>query len=321
MKAYRLLILIIVLSILFIRGTNAAEVPYELLPGTLYEEGCVGPCLCPVFISRDVTGAFTLTQSEPEQDYAVYQIGQISWTVVGLDGSVNRQITGQGTYRLGGSPQLQQMVLDLMIDGTQSEHLDSGWVPVSSLFPAISIQVSRGTQCYDVQMEVKASPAGKSLPIGNLENPTNGQIVSGIAPIYGWALDATGISKIELFIDDQRMGNIPYGGTRDDVKNAYPNYPNAENSGFAMVWNYSTLTPGQHSIQVRISNVDGLTKDLQADVNVIKFHGDTVEKMAPAEKWLRNVRVTADGVSKKYDIEIEWSEDMQGFSIIDIIPK
>ncbi len=38
-------------------------------------------------------------------------------------------------------------------------------------------------------------------------------------------------------------------------------------------------------------------------------------------KTCRNVRVATDGVPKKYDIEIEWSGDIQGFSIIDIIPK
>ncbi len=321
MKACRSPILIIMLSILFIRGASGAAVPYELLPGTLYEEGCVAPCLCPVFISADVTGTFTLTQSEPEQDYAVYHISQIAWDVVGFNGLFNRQVSGQGTYRLGGFPQLQQMVLDLMIDSTQSEHLESGWVPVSSLFPAISIPVSRGTQCYDVQMEIKASPAGKPLPIGNLENPKDGQTVSGIEVIYGWALDTTGISKIELFIDDQPIGNIPYGGTRGDVKDVYPDYPNAENSGFSMIWNYSILTPGQHSILVRLHSLDGLTKDLKATVAVIRFHGEFVENMAPAEKWLKNVLVTVDGASKNYDIEIEWSEDIQGFSITNIIPK
>ncbi len=321
MTTRRLFLLIIVLSIHLVRAANAAEVPYELLPGTVYQEGCVGPCLCPVWISRDVTGTFTLTQTDPEQDYAVYQISQISWVVIGFDGLVNHQISGQGTYRLGGSPSLQQMVLDLMIDGTRSEHLDSGWVPVSSLFPAISIPVSRGTQCYDIQLEINALPAGKSLPIGNLESPANGQTVSGIAAIYGWALDRTGISRIELLIDDQWVGNIPYGGTRDDVKDAYPDYPNVENSGFVTIWNYSILTPGQHSIRLRLHNLDGLTKDLQAMVTVIRFHGEFVEKMTPAGKWFRNVLATVDGISRKYDIKIEWSNEIQGFIITNIIPK
>jgi hypothetical protein len=321
MKTGRLLILIILLSMLFVQGANASEVLYELLPGTLYEEGCVAPCMCPVWISNEVEGTFTLAQTEPDQGYTVYQISQISWNVMGFNELLNHQISGQGMYRLGGSPQMQQMILDLMIDDAKPEHLDSGLVPASALFPAISIPVSRGTQCYDIRMEIKALPAGKPLPIGNLENPPNGRNVSGITTISGWALDSVGISKIELFIDDQFIGNIPYGGTRGDVKTAYPDYPNAENSGFGMIWNYSALAPGRHSIRVRIHNLEGLTKDLEGVFTVVKFHGEFVEKMIPAERWLRNVLVTVDGISRKYDIKLEWSEEAQGFSITHVIPK
>ncbi len=46
--------------------------------------------------------------------------------------------------------------------------------------------------------------SSSSVPlIGDLENPSNGQKVSGIRAIYGWALDGAGITRVELFIDDQ----------------------------------------------------------------------------------------------------------------------
>jgi hypothetical protein len=162
-----------------------------------------------------------------------------------------------------------------------------------------------------------------SVPLtGSLENPSNGQKVSGIAAISGWALDGgAGITNIELFIDGQLIGNIAYGNTRKDVKEAYPDYPNAENSGFAMIWNYSSLTSGNHTVKVRLHNQEEETKDLDASVVVVKFHGDFVEDMIPNSRWLRLNRVKADGITKTYDIKIQWSNETQAFEITDIVPR
>jgi N-acetylmuramoyl-L-alanine amidase len=170
-------------------------------------------------------------------------------------------------------------------------------------------------------MNINAAPKQGDIPVAVLENPVNGQKVSGILPIYGWALDKKGITQVEFFIDDQSIGNIPYGGTRMDVKNAYPDYPKAENSGFAMIWNYSILTSGDHSIKVRVHNQDGLTRDLDAMVTVKKFHGEFVDKLIPGERRLNNNVVTVGGIDKTYDIKIDWSNASQGFQITDVIPK
>lgn len=88
-----------------------------------------------------------------------------------------------------------------------------------------------------------------------------------------------------------------------------------------MIWNYSTLTSGDHSVKVRVHNQDDQTKDLDALITVNKFHGEFVEKMNPCDRLLRNNSVTTDGVTKKYNIGIEWSDALQGFEIIEIIPK
>jgi hypothetical protein len=170
-------------------------------------------------------------------------------------------------------------------------------------------------------MTVRAAPREGDLPVAVLENPVDGRVVSGILPIYGWALDKKGITAVELFIDDQWIANVPYGGTRNDVKTAYPDYPGAENSGFAMIFNYSVLTSGDHSIRVRVHNQDGLAKDLDARVTVKKFHGEFVEKVAPKQRRLNHNVVTVDGINKTYDIKIDWSNASQGFEIIDVIPK
>ena len=88
-----------------------------------------------------------------------------------------------------------------------------------------------------------------------------------------------------------------------------------------MIWNYSTFTSGDHSVKVRVYNQDDETKDLDALITVKKFHGEFVEKMNPRDRLLRNNSVMADGVIKKYDIGIEWSDVLQGFESIEIIPE
>ena len=106
-----------------------------------------------------------------------------------------------------------------------------------------------------------------------------------------------------------------------DVKDAYPNYPNAENSGFGVIWNWSLLSPGSHAIKVRIHNQDGQTQDLDATVTVKRFHGEYMTNVNPGTYVLPNCEVTGDGTTMNYDIDIAWSNASQGFQITDVIPK
>jgi hypothetical protein len=322
MKIWKILISFAIIPLCSAIGIARADVLYTLAQGSTFQEGCVGPCLCPVTLPEEVTGTFMLVPAGADPLFTNYHLNDIAWTVLGPNGEIAHKITGQGTYRLGGEVALtQQLILDLDIDGGGSQHLDSGLTPGGSEFPAISIPVSRGTPCFNIWMEIKALSREEDLPIAVLENPIDGQKVSGVLPIYGWALDKKGITTIEFFVDNQWIGNIPYGGTRMDVKEAHPDYPNSENSGFAMIWNYSMLTPGDHSIKVRIHNQDGQFMDLDALVTVKKFHGEFIEKMNPKRRWLYNNSVTAEGVIQKYSIEIEWSNQLQGFEITDVIRK
>ena len=103
-----------------------------------------------------------------------------------------------------------------------------------------------------------ATHSEPNLPmIGELESPSDGKRVLGLKTIYGWALDREGISKVRLLIDGEYVCDIPYGGLREELKEIHPNYPEAEKGGFALVWNYSSLPPGAHQVQVEIQNVRG----------------------------------------------------------------
>jgi|GEM_PF-3383881 len=163
-------------------------------------------------------------------------------------------------------------------------------------------------------------PSGLPL-VGKLESPMDGRNASGVKAIYGWALDEKGISRIELFIDGSYVCKIPHGGIREDIKAAYPRYPKADQSGFAMIWNYSALSPGEHHVVVKLHNLKGETLDLASKVNVVRFHGEVVTQVAPEGYLPYQVDVTADGLTKSYDVNVEWCEETQNFGISEIIPR
>jgi hypothetical protein len=156
--------------------------------------------------------------------------------------------------------------------------------------------------------------------IGNLENPSNGQTVSGITTIHGWAIDGKKVTKVELYVNGTYAGDIPYGGSREDVRDVYPQYPSADLSGFGLIMNYSILSPGNYNIVVRLHNQDGQTKDLAANVTVVRFHGDFATQVVPDSFWLNNVSVTIEGVTKTYNIRVQWSNASQGFEIVEVVP-
>ena len=157
--------------------------------------------------------------------------------------------------------------------------------------------------------------------IGELESPVDGKSISGVKPIYGWALDGKGISKVEFFVDGTYVCDIPLGGMREDIGAEHPQYPDANESGFAMIWNYSAMSPGEHIVKVKVHNLKGETIDLASTVLVNKFTAETVSQVAPQDVWVYDVNLTGDGITKPYDLKLEWSDQSQGFEIIEVVPR
>jgi len=90
-----------------------------------------------------------------------------------------------------------------------------------------------------------------------LEEPLAGAVYTGVTNLRGWAVGPDGIARVDYFIDGVRMGDIPYGGERQDVADVYPAYPDSDYSGFSMAYNYSRLAAGAHTILVRAHDPAG----------------------------------------------------------------
>jgi len=108
-----------------------------------------------------------------------------------------------------------------------------------------------------------------------LESPQNNQIVAGLAVLRGWAFATAGrtIRRVQLWIDGQSIFPIPWGSPREDVAQAFPNEPNARDSGFGIAVNYGNLSSGVHTIEIEIEDSGGTTRRLIAGV-VVERPGD-----------------------------------------------
>lgn len=139
-------------------SADAAGTMYALItPPSTLEVGCQGPCACPISY-QPTYGSFELVQTGFDPLYTYYAIKRYIASFNNGPGAVS--IVGTGQYKIGGEFALvQQMTLDLEIEGRPAEHFDSGLKPVSAPFPQIKISCAvHGFFCLDSVLVVDAAP-------------------------------------------------------------------------------------------------------------------------------------------------------------------
>ena len=206
---------------------------YDLnVPPSAFDFGCVnqGPCACPV-VSRPTYGSFDLVPTGSDPLYTYYAVERYIASFNNGPGAV--AIVGSGTYKIGGEFALvQQMALDLQVEGGPIQHFDSGLVPVAAGFPKIHAVCSvRGFACYDTVLTVDASPApvasGPPLPprpngiAAVTPNPftrTTSIVIAldGAHPAEVSVLDLAGRRVRELAPVGLLGGAVAWDGRRDD---------------------------------------------------------------------------------------------------------
>jgi hypothetical protein len=110
-------------------------------------------------LESKLTGTFDLRSLPPDPMFSNYAVENVKW--VANESARPLEITGSGTYRVGGEVALQErMILDLSIDGGPSERYDSGDVAGGGDFPRITIVIRRhlSSTCLDTVMTIDASP-------------------------------------------------------------------------------------------------------------------------------------------------------------------
>lgn len=129
---------------------------YVLRAESTFQQGCFPPCECPIMQEQPLHGTFRLQFVNSDSLFNHYAVTNIDWNVP----SLNRYVTGSGTYRIGGEVAVtQQLSLDLQINGGPVTHFDSGVVGAPAGFPIIDAAISmHGMYCFDTVFSVVAAP-------------------------------------------------------------------------------------------------------------------------------------------------------------------
>jgi hypothetical protein len=101
---------------------------------------------------------------------------------------------------------------------------------------------------------VTVNNAAATRPFGTLDTPGNGETVSGLVTVFGWALTPqpatipTDGSTIWVFVDGISMGHPVYNQFRPDIATLFPGYNNSSGAVGYFYLDTTTLSNGLHSI-------------------------------------------------------------------------
>ena len=159
-----------------------------------------------------------------------------------------------------------------------------------------------------------------------LEEPAHNSVVSGVGNLRGWAIGPQGLERVQYYIDGVLKKVLAYGGSRPDVADKYPGYPDAAFSGFASIYAYGLQDPGTHTITVRAIAASGDYNQVTHTFDVTAFHkgyfpnpedmdiSASTCSQDGSSVLLNNIKV--EGIP--YDVKLEWQVPSQQFGIVDI---
>ena len=167
------------------------------------------------------------------------------------------------------------------------------------------------------------SPAFAEITFA-IGEPAEGSTRSGIGLISGWAVSDLGIVSVEVFLDGESMGFVPYGSSRGDVAAAFPDIPDALWSGWGMKWAYSLSGEGEHTLRILVTEEGGGTASKEVVFNVIRFRsefivnpedvvtaGTAIESPVDGRLVITGAQVEGESV----DLELAWDTASQQFLI------
>lgn len=127
---------------------------------------------------------------------------------------------------------------------------------------AVGVDGGTATQSFTIQ---------KLAPMGYIDSPKQNTNMVGLIDVSGWALNASGIKQIDVYLDNktQPEGNATLGISRPDVQrimNASGGYLSADTSGYDCKIDISAAAVGKHTIRVAATGNDGETATMQVSI-------------------------------------------------------
>lgn len=158
----------------------------------------------------------------------------------------------------------------------------------------------------------------------SIEEPTEGSTRSGIGLVSGWAVSDLGIVSVEVFMDGESLGFVPYGSARGDVGDAFPNIDDSEFSGWGMKWAYALTGEGEHTMRIVVTEEGGATASKEVTYSVIRFNSEFIADPADVRTAGATIDSPVDGrlvisnaeiENQVVDIELTWDTGSQQFLI------
>lgn len=105
------------------------------------------------------------------------------------------------------------------------------------------------------------APSVFAQPIGAIDQPTQGQTVSGVVKVTGWVLDFNRVDKVELYVDGAFANRADTNLPRADVLEVFPTYANSAtpNPGFVSSFLARRFANGPHAITIRVTEASQST--------------------------------------------------------------
>ena len=86
--------------------------------------------------------------------------------------------------------------------------------------------------------------------------------------IEGWALARHGVAAIEVFLDGAPVGSVARGTRRLDIAAAYPEWPEALASGYAILLPRKLFARDKHVLRISLRDKRGETQEIEVQVAV-----------------------------------------------------
>lgn len=211
----------------------------------------------PVVLSIDTPNSSTpaLSGQAPIGGWAIDNLAAITTVSVSVDGTPFGNAAYGGTRTdvcavyssAPGCPNVGwNFALDttLLADGTHTLQITATSAGGQSLAQTQSFQVSNGS-----------SDAVKV----DIDSPSSGQSLNGVASLYGWTLDTNGvpINSVVVLVDGVQNGAAAYGTNRPDVCVVYPAGAGCPNVGWSYSLDTTAFANGSHTLEVRATAADG----------------------------------------------------------------
>lgn len=166
----------------------------------------------------------------------------------------------------------------------------------------------------------------------SFENPAQAQVISGVSVISGWAFSTVpGASvTVRLRIDAGEASRLPCCSERGDVVDAYPDHPQALQSGFGQVFNFGLLEQGTHTLTLEIEDTTGTREIHEHSIETVRPGGfeflsplDLTQAEAELSEDKQQIviesavaRDKASGASEEVRFNLAWQENLQAMGIV-----